>query len=125
MTEVAGVHPQFSATRAGGESVTITGAGLDQVTTVAFGPFDAAIQQHSADEIVVVAPDYRPGHGGTHGEVVVWADAEPTHTGVIWTWEGKSLDELGGPLDPLDGAVAFGSVPAPGGPQDAVDEALQ
>ena len=125
MTAVAGVHPQFSATRAGGESVTISGTDLDQVTSVSFGPFEGAIQQQGADQLVVTAPDFRPGHGGAHGEVVVWVDTEPTHTGVVWTWEGKSLEELGGPLDEVDRAVAFGSVQGPGAPHDAVDEALQ
>lgn len=125
MTAVVHVDPQFSASRAGGEPVTITGTDLDQVTSVSFGPFDGVISHQTADQLVVTAPDYRPGHGGSHGEVVIWVDTQPTHTGVVWTWEGKSLDELGGPIDDIDRAVAFGSVQGQGAPHDAVDEVLQ
>ena len=125
MTAVAGVDPHFSASRAGGESVTISGSDLDRVTSVSFGPFDAVIGHQTAEELIVTAPDFRPGHGGSHGELVVWVDMEPVHSGVVWTWEGRTLDELGGPLDEIDSAVAFGSVQGPGGPHDAVDEALQ
>jgi len=126
MLTIDSVTPHFSATRQGGEEVTITGSGLDSVTGVSFGPFDAVISEQAEGRLTVHAPGYQPGHGGHHGEVLVWVDTEPTRTGVIWTWEGKTLEELGGPLDAADQALAFGMVPAPEGhPGDPVDAALR
>ena len=126
MVTIESVTPHFSATRHGGEEVTITGTGLDSVTSVSFGPFDAAIGEHAEGRLTVYAPGYQPGHGGDHGEVIVWVDTEPTRSGVTWTWEGMTLEQLGGPLDAADQALAFGMVPAPvGHPNDPVDAALR
>lgn len=126
MATIDSVTPHFSASRDGGEQVTITGTGLEAVTSVSFGPFDGTIVDRAADRLTVHAPGYQPGHGGQHGEVIVWVDTEPTRSGVIWTWAGKTLEELGGPLDEADQALAFGMVPAPAAdPADPIDAALR
>jgi hypothetical protein len=126
MAEISGIHPQFSATRDGGETVEISGLGLDAVTSVTFGPFEGEVLNRTEAQLTVRAPGYRPGWGDGHGEVIAWVDTEPAHSGVIWTWAGHSLGELGGPLDDIDTAVALGSVPAPTAhPGDAVDEVLK
>jgi hypothetical protein len=125
MPEISSVAPQFSASRDGGEQVEITGSGLDAVTAVGFGPFAAAVVAQEEGRLVVTAPAYMPGHGGDHGEVIVWVDAEPTRTGVVWTWSGRTLEELGGPMDAVDQAVGLGSWSgSTGDPADPVDRAV-
>jgi len=126
MVTIASISPHHSASRHGGEHVEITGTGLAAVTKVAFGPWEGAITQQDDTKLLVTAPEYRPGWGGHHGEVIVWADIEHTRSGVIWTWEGKTLEELGGPLDAVDQAIGLASVPDNFGNQnDPVNAALK
>ena len=52
----------------GGETVTVTGTGLDQVTAVDFGGSPAVITQQSAEQLIVTAPH---SHTYTAGDAAV------------------------------------------------------
>ena len=122
---VAAVSPSSGPT-AGGTSVTITGANLDNPTAVNFGANTATIDSHSATQIVATSP---PGSAGTVDITVTTAGgtsaasaadhftyaAPPTVTGV----SPASGPTLGGTVVTITGtdfasasAVHFGATSA-------------
>lgn len=104
--EITAVSHRFSATRDGGEPVEILGSGLDAVTAVAFGAHAAAVLEQTPERLVVTAPAFGDTGAGRFGEVLLWADLEPTRTGVTWTWQGTPYEEID-PLDAVDTEVAL------------------
>src|SRR5439155_1350345 len=69
---ISNVEPYGSASIGGGESVTITGSGFLNATSVAFGGYGANFQIVDDATIVATAPAYDGTIGGDHAFVDVF-----------------------------------------------------
>ena len=93
---VTGVDPYGSASVAGGETVTITGTGFLNATSIGVGGYGAHFQIVDDNTITATAPAYDGTIGGDHGYVDVFNNSLAGDSSALgeWTWGGQTLPQL-------------------------------